>query len=337
MKYCATLVLTSLLLFSGRDNASAQYFAYQIGYFGFFDNREYFNPYTNDQTIFGSRIKGELGYAFNNQNRIMAGADFLYEFGSKGEWIAPDVIVYYTGKYRHFDLSLGAFPRINKINMPLALMTDTFRYYRPNVEGILLEYNRPRFRHNLWIDWTGRQSYEKREAFMLGFTGMVSRGLLFYQHHLVMTHLAHSLEPPPEEHIRDNAGYSVLPGLNLTDITGLDSLTLSAGVLGSYDRIRSEYDFRFPFGFLAEMNVNYKGFGLHATVYTGDSQTIISGDGFYKSTFYSRADVCYHLFLPYLEGSVACSFHFLPEAVDLSMTLLIRAKLDGLFGNHHPN
>ena len=43
----------------------AQNFRYKAGYFGFFDNREYFNNYVNDQTIFGSRISGELGYAFN--------------------------------------------------------------------------------------------------------------------------------------------------------------------------------------------------------------------------------------------------------------------------------
>ena len=66
-------------------NLSAQHFIYKAGYFGFFDNREYFNEFVNDQTIFGSRIYGELGYSFNENNRIMAGADYLYEFGSKGE------------------------------------------------------------------------------------------------------------------------------------------------------------------------------------------------------------------------------------------------------------
>ena len=41
----------------------------------------------------------------------MAGADYLYEFGSKGEWIAPDFIAYYHGSIKIWDFIIGAFPR----------------------------------------------------------------------------------------------------------------------------------------------------------------------------------------------------------------------------------
>jgi len=314
--------------------AHAQQFIYKIGFFGFFDNREYFNEFVNDQTIFGSRIYGEAGYAFNKWNRIMAGIDYLYEFGSKGEWIAPDLIAYYNGQYKNLSLTIGAFPRVNKIAMPMALMTDTFQYYRSNVEGILIDYKTPNFRHNIWIDWTGRQSDEKREAFMLGFSGFAKKGILIWQHHFIMTHLAHSLNHDSDEHIRDNGGFSVMPGLNLGPFTGLDSLTVSAGLLGSYDRIRGVYDFSFPLGFLAEMEAAFKGFGLHGTLYSGESQIITSGDGFYQSTFYSRADIYYRLKIPNIEGRVQFSFHFIPGIVDVSMALVIRAQLDGPFRNH---
>jgi hypothetical protein len=314
--------------------ASAQQFIYKVGYFGFFDNREYFNEYVNDQTIFGSRIYGEIGYSFNEGNRIMAGMDYLYEFGSKGELIAPDITAYYNGRYKNLNLYIGAFPRVNRIVMPMALMTDTFQYYRPNVEGILINYKTPNFRHNIWIDWTGRQSYEKRESFLLGLSGYAKKGMLIYQHHFVMTHLAHSLTHGSDEQIRDNGGYSVMPGIDLSAVTGLDSLTLSAGFLGSYDRIRSVYDFSFPFGFLAEMGAVYKGFGLHGTLYSGESQVIVSGDGFYKSAFYSRADVYYQLTTHNIDGRVQFSFHFIPGTVDLSMSLVVRAQLDGIFKSH---
>ncbi len=318
-------------------NTHAQEFLYKIGYFGFFDNREYFNEFVNDQTIFGSRIYGEVGYAFNERNRIMAGADYLYEFGSKGELIMPDFIAYYNGRHKNLDFYLGAFPRLNKIAMPLALMTDTFQYYRPTVEGILIDYKTPGFRHNIWIDWTSRQSYEKRETFLLGFSGFAKKGVLIYQHHLVMTHLAHSLNHSPDEHIRDNGAFTVMPGIDLAACSGLDSLTISAGFLGSYDRIRSEYDFRFPFGFLGEAEAVYKGFGLHGTIYSGESQVITSGDGFYQSTFYCRADAFYQLTKPGIQGKLQLSFHFLPGVVDLSMSLVFRAQLDGIFRSHHSN
>ncbi len=267
----------------------------------------------------------------------MAGLDYLYEFGSKGEWLAPDIMAYYSGRYKNLNLIIGAFPRVNKIIMPLALMTDTFRYYRPNTEGILIDYRTPNFRHNVWIDWTGRQSDRKRESFLLGMSGFAGKGILIYQHHFIMTHLAHSLNHDSVERIRDNAGFTVMPGLDLSSVTGLDSLTISAGFLGSYDRIRSVYDFRIPFGFMAEMEVVHKGFGLHGTVYSGESQVITSGDGFYKSDFYSRADVYYQLTTPNIEGRVQFSFHFIPGITDLSMSLVVRAQLDGIFGNHHPS
>ena len=79
-------------------------------------------------------------------------------------------------------------------------------------------------------------------------------------------------------------------GLDLSSVTGLDTLTFSAGFLGSYDRLRGVYDLVFALGWLGEMEARYKGFGLHGTVYSGESQQIISGDGFYRSTFYSLCE-----------------------------------------------
>jgi hypothetical protein len=332
-----SIVLTLLLLQPALIGLYAQHFNYKAGYFGFFDNREYFNDYVNDQTIFGSRISGELGYSFNENSRIMAGADYLYEFGSKGEWTAPDFIAYYHGQRKNVGLYLGAFPRIKNINMPVALMTDTFQYYRPVVEGILIDFKTSGFRHNVWIDWTSRQSYEKRETFLLGFSGFVKKGIFTYQHHLVMTHLAHSLNHSSDERIRDNGGYMVLPGIDLSEAIRLDTLTLSAGILGSYDRLRGIYDFTFPLGFYGEINALYKGFGIHGSIYAGDSQVITSGDGFYKSSFYSRTDFFYQASNANIAGKLQCSFHFLPGTFDLSMSLLIRARLEGIFRSHQPN
>ena len=337
MKSHRASILILLLTFTVTGISESQVFRYKIGYFGFFDNREYFNEYVNDQTIFGSRLLGEVGYSFNENNRIMAGADFLYEFGSKGALQAPDITLYYKGSRKSFDFYMGAFPRLNHIVMPLALMNDTFQYYRPNTEGILLEYKTHAFRHNLWIDWTGRQSTEKREAFMLGFSGWAKKGIFAYQHHVLMNHLAHSKYQVPDQHLRDNGGYSVLAGLDLSSVTGLDTLVLSTGILGSWDRLRGVYELVFPVGWLGEIEIGYKGFGLHGTMYSGDSQDIISGEGFYRSSFYSRADVFYQVSGYAIEGKLQFSMHFIPGVTDVSMSLLIRAQLEGIFGRHHSN
>jgi hypothetical protein len=337
MRYLKKINLIIIVALIISFNFQAQDFKWKAGYFGFMDNREYFNKYVNDQTIFGSRISGALGFSVNGNNTIMAGADFLYEFGSKGNLQVPDIILYYYGSRKNLDFYLGVFPRYHKINMPMALMIDTFQYFRPNIEGSLLSFKSSSFSHNIWIDWTGRQSFSRREAFLIGFSGLLKKNMFLYRHHFIMSHLAHSMLNLPEEHIRDNGGYSLMLGLDFSSLIHLDSLTLYAGFLGSYDRIRGVYDFRFPFGWIGEMDAVYKGFGLHATIYSGESQSIFSGDGFYKSTFYSRADAFYMITSSSIQGKLQFSFHFLPDVVDLSISLVIRAQLEGLFRYHHPN
>jgi hypothetical protein len=317
----------------------SQDFVYKAGYFGFFDNREYFNEYVNDQTIFGSRVSGEVGYAFDANNRIMAGIDYLYEFGSK-EWVAPDFTAYYYGHSRKTTLFLGAFPRTSSMNMPFALFSDTFRYFRPNTEGIWLEFNTPSFRQNIWIDWTGRQSYDRKEAFLIGMSGFFSKGLFCYQHHLIVSHLAHTTNTIIDEHIRDNAGFTVLPGLDFSEKSGLDSLSIYAGILGSADRQRGIYEFSFPLGFLGEAVVEYRNFGFHGIIYAGDRQVITSGDGLYQAEFYSRLDAYYQKKNKHIQGKVQLSMHLLPDVVDLSMSLTVSATINGSFRNaknHLPN
>jgi hypothetical protein len=316
------------------SNVSSQQFVYRAGYFGFFDNREYFNSFINDQTIFGSRISGEAGYAFDDHNRIMAGIDFFYEFGSKGELMTPDIIAYYHGSGKKTGIYLGAFPRLNLTSMPFALFTDTFSYYRPVMEGMLLEYRSANFYHNAWIDWTSRQSFDKRETFIIGLSGFAGVGLFAYQHHFIMTHLAHS-KSRTDENIRDNAGFAILPGLSFSDNGLLDSLSVYAGILGSYDRVRGIYDFRFPLGFLAEINARYRTIGFHGTVYSGESQVITSGDGFYESDFYCRTDAFWEAAGNGISGRLLVSLHFIPGVTDISMSLVIKASIGGTFHRHH--
>jgi hypothetical protein len=323
-----------MLLLSVR--ITGQNFEYKAGFHGFFDNREYFNEYVNDQTIFGSRIYGELGYS-QGYGKIMAGINYLYEFGTGNTWNAPDLTAYYSWSKGKYGLTMGAFPRLNRVAMPLALMNDTVSYYRPNIQGLYLEYKKNGFQHNVWIDWTGKQSMTQQEMFHIGFSGTLQKGIFLYQHHFIMTHLAHSLNEGIVEHIQDNAGFIIMPGLNLTRLTRLDTLTFSAGIMASYDRLRGVYGFDFPIGFYAEIEALYKHVGLKTVVYTGESQSIISGDGFYKANRYIRADAYYAVSNDFINTRLQWSFHFVPGVFDMSMSLVLRAEIEKLFGNHHDN
>jgi len=337
MKRPIVQLLVVFILAILSNNINSQGFVWKAGYFGFFDNREYYNKYVIDQTLFGSRISGEAGYRFNERHAIMAGIDFLYEFGNKDNINTPDITAYYRGSNRLGELWLGAFPRYENIKMPLSLVTDTFQYYRPNVEGMLIRIHKDGFSQNAWIDWTGRQAENTRESFIIGLSGYFRNGIFTYAHHFVMSHLAHSLNDTIVEHIRDNGGYTIMPGIDLSAKTSLDTLVISVGYMGSYDRTRGEYPFRMAHGIIGELHLLYRKVGLSATIYRGESQVITTGDRFYQSDFYARIDPFIRVKTPNIESRLQWSFHFLPGMLDLSMSLLIRANIDGVFKGYHFN
>jgi hypothetical protein len=165
---------------------------------------------------------------------------------------------------------------------------------------------------------------------MLGLSGEVNGGLFLYRHHFLMNHVAHSKDHDPQEHIRDNGAYNIMAGFNLSPFTAFDTLTVTSGVLGSYDRIRSFYDLTWSAGWLTEAEVNYRGFGFHGSYYRGGEQVIISGDGFYQSDLYGRADFYYRRQNAGISGMMQFSLHFVPGIVDLSMALVLRLQIDGV-------
>jgi hypothetical protein len=324
------ITLTLILLYAACMDSRAQQFEWKTGFFGFFDNREYFNSFIIPQTIGGANFSAEAGFEINPKNSFRAGLGYTYEYGSKGDYLLPDMIIYFKGEWKPATFYIGSFPRHQLITQPLAMLTDTLIYYRPMVEGMFIEHRREWGYQNVWLDWTSRQTDTKRETFLIGATGGIHKGLFIYQHHLLMYHFAGPGIDIPGDHIRDNGGFSAMPGLNLGGILGLDTATISTGFLMSYDQLRHVYDVRFMWGSLTDLDINHKGFGLHGVYYRGDGQVFLYGDGFYKSSSYGRADVYYQkAWQDKIAGKLTFSFHFLPGNLDLSFAVQIRASMDG--------
>lgn len=310
-----------------------QNFEWKTGFHGFFDNREYFNDYTDPQTIFGSRLFAEAGFALNDYNRFKAGFNFLYEFGSKSDLLAPDITMYYNGQSKHINFFIGAFPRRNMLHHPLILLKDTLEYFRPNIEGMFLEFGTGWGHHNIWIDWTGRQTDIKRETFLIGGEGMISKGVFLYKHNFIMYHRASPAIPIPDDHIRDNGGLTASLGANLSSKIPVDSLIIMSGIAVSYDRIRNIYDFNFPVGWLSNLRLSYKGFGINGLYYNGNSHILLYGEGFYKSKKYGRADLFYESKNShFIKGKLQFSFHFIPGEINTSQSFSIYLSLDGKRG-----
>ena len=319
-----------ILVFSFYCTAGAQNLIWNAGFQGFFDNREYFNDFIEPQTIFGSRLSADAGFEVNENNRFSAGINYLYEFGSKGDLIAPDITLFYNGYKKHFDFFIGAFPRRKLINHPLILLTDTLKYFRPNIEGMFLGIKTGWGYQNIWIDWTSRQTDTRRETFLIGGEGMMRKGMLFYQHNFIMYHFAGPAVAIPDDHIRDNGGLTAVAGADISSILFFDSLTIKSGIAFSYDRIRHEYDFKYPIGTINELLIMYRQFGVHGTYYYGERQVLLYGDGFYKSKNYGRIDLFYkNRNSALINGKLQFSFHIIPGNIDYSQSFAIYINMEG--------
>jgi hypothetical protein len=283
------------------------------------------------QTIFGSRIAGEIGGSFGGAHRLRAGLDYMYEFGGDIDELPPVVIMYYQYDRTPFTFYMGVFPRRDLLDYPLALLNDTLNYYRPYMEGIYLSAEKPWGFQNVFIDWTSRQTDVRHERFMFGFSGRINISRFFVSHHFLMGHFAGPGIPIPGHHLRDNGGFDINLGIDLSGATILDTLSFSAGGLVSLDRTRGVDDgWQTPAGFLGQAQAVYRFAGIRTTLYLGEGHTFLYGDAFYKAASYARIDLFVIPFRsPRIKSRINWAIHLVDGHVDYSQQVLITFILDG--------
>ena len=320
-----------VLLLLTAPQLQAQQLEWSASFFGFADNREYAASGRYPQSILGVRFSPEIGLLADSSHRLRAGMNLLQEFGSANSVDRVNPVVYYNYEQYGFRLYMGLFPRHGLLDTyPRAVLNDTLLYYRPNVEGMLLRYENSKVMQQVWIDWTSRQTAENKEQFLAGLSGEVRFGWFFFNHHVMMWHDAGTAVKGENDNVRDNAAATIRAGLNLSPATILDSLTISAGGLFSYDRLRDVYDARTSGGALFELHAAYRMFSVTNNFYTGDAHDIPYGDRFYTATRYNRLDLGWTpLRRGNLEGRFTASFHFTPGAVDNQQMFLLRYHLGG--------
>ncbi|MFC2116344.1 hypothetical protein ACFLTU_07700 [Bacteroidota bacterium] len=325
-------IFLSFLLLS--PTAGSQDFEWNTGFDGFLDNREYFSI-KNPQTIFGARLRAEIGASISETHRLRGGLNYLYEFGSDPYSRRPDVTMYYELDYKSFNFFIGAFPRRTLLCYPLSLMSDTLDYYRPNIQGIYLGLNKKWGYQNIFIDWTSRQTDSLPERFIFAQSGEAHFGLFYYNHHFMMGHFAgNAIEV--DNSLRDNGGFDLNLGTNLSSLVPLDTLLFHVGTLVSLDRNRQFYNYwKTPAGFTVGGMVMWKGLGLEGLYYRGKGHTFLYGDPFYRLKEYGRLDIFWS---PFRSGAVRAKInvilHFANGQVDYSQQLLLSIDLDGQLPHH---
>ena len=213
--------------------AKAQNFEYQVLFEGIGDNREYSKSnMAMSQSILGSRGAFEIGVE-KDGHRIRTGVSHLLEFGSGLDYHKPKLTLYYQYSDKQKDFLFGAFPRRGRIDFPLAMLTDTLLYYRPNIEGMFGEVRWDWGHENAFVDWVNRQTDVERENFIVGFSGEIFHKNLFLQN--FFTHVSMMLGPAidiPGDNVKDYLGYAVQAGVKTNDNAAINGY-IKAGILQS--------------------------------------------------------------------------------------------------------
>lgn len=330
MKFFYRIFLFFALLFLG-ISSNAQELEGVLNFHGFVDNREYAKSNRYSQTIFGSRISPEIGVVIDSTHRIRIGVNALQEFGDKNFFGKVDPVVYYQYQKKNWNLYFGAFPRLNLIDdYPRALLADTFQYFRPNVEGMLVKYETATFKETVWVDWTGKQTDNDRETFLFGFSGKYQPNRFFVSHYAYMYHYALSAISPSTQYLEDNGAIDVRVGYDFSKSTFIDSLTISAGGMMSIERVRGLGTSSNPKGVVANLYAGYKRFSVANTFYKGEGHRLINGDAFYTAETYNRLDLGWTpILMKNIEGKFTFSFHFVDDIIDSQQAFSLRYRLAG--------
>lgn len=288
-----------------------------------FDDREYTSGWGTNQVILGERFDAGVGFKVDTLNQIAAGMNYMFEYGSNPFALRPVPDIYYKYSIDHFRAFFGSFPRYKLLNFPLALITDSVLYYRPNIQGGYMEISGDWGNENAFCDWTGRQTKTVHEAFMSGGSGHLKLGMFYFENYFYMYHYAGVLDSITPVH--DNGGGAAYFGIDLTEKTFLDKCTFDIGGLGSYYRVRPiRYDHRG--GIQARASFFYKFFGIDASYYKGENLFLTWGDTFYRCGNYGRIDTYLKLVKSkHVDTKMDWSFHFVNgKTLDNSIQVLIR-------------
>ena len=325
-------LLLTILIFSA-GSTFAQELEGNLSFFGFMDNREYMKSGRYSQTIFGTRISPEVGLRIDSVHRLRVGFNALYEFGSQRanffDKIEP--VIYYQYEKKNVDFFIGSFPRQNLVDdYPRALLSDTLNYYRPNVQGMLGKYETSTFREIIWLDWTSRQTNIDRETFIFGLSGKYQPNKFFISHHAYMFHNAGAAIEVPGDNLQDNGAATVKLGVDLSKSTFLDSLTIAAGGMMSFERTRSVSDFVTPMGFVADLFLGYKRFSITNTFYAGEGHHLILGDKFYDAKTYNRIDFGWTpILFKNISGRFVFTYHYADGIMDNQQAFFLRYNISG--------
>lgn len=321
--------------------AVSQGLTWSVDYNAIFDNREGDKFYSNNGTIFISRLSPEVGLSFmNGEHRIAAGVSWVQPVGNGWSDYKLCPTVYYRCETPVWRASFGMFPRSQFISpLPKFLLSDSLAYYQPNVRGVLVQYVKPWGYAELSLDWRSLQSEKNREAFNVNLnTEWNPVGVLLLGGHAQLNHLARRKKAPATEGVNDDLMINPYVGVNLSDKTPLDSLKINAGALVSIQRCRLLGDWQCRAGLLVNAVAEWKRISVEETFFFGKNvmplyplfgPLLNMGDPYYQAPLYSRTDVGYQFVRNrFVNLEAMLTFHATKEAFGFWQSLKLRVFVD---------
>lgn len=326
--------LLAAILFISVCPVFAQSIVYHVENFGFFDNRETKSPYQISQTMFGTRLGAELGVK-RGANSVYGGYVVLEEFGNL-ELAHKEWTFYYQYRDHGVTGAFGSFPRrLLRRELPESFLDDSIRYYTPNMYGALIQRTGENGFAELYCNWRGRQSHEQREIFEISADGEYAFSSLPFAlstgFFAQLTHFS-VRKGKTSDKVYDKVMLNpyVSTSFNLGFI---DTFTITAGALASFNRDRTDKIWKTPLGFMGDVQMRKGAFELGNHLYVGKPQLtdferygmeLHQGDSYYRSAFYDRIDVtAYLLERKNLDCHFTASFHFSEGVMDNTQALYV--------------
>lgn len=333
---CLTMVLGLWCPTATAQEEKKAKFVFGIDNFSFFDNREVSSPYQRSQTIFGSRLGGEVGLQFG-ANQILIGAMGIKDFGEK-DWVKEAFTFYYHYEKGPFSGAFGLFPRQRlKAELPDIFIYDSLRYYSPTINGALIQYTAQNGYAEAYCNWLSKQGNNKREIFEVVSNGRFGHKGFYGGWNFQMLHYALPSNAT-NEHIYDKIMLNPHIGYETDKMNWLDALTVNVGAMMSFNRDRTDMKWKRPLGFMGEVKLKKWRFELHDLLYAGERQfsdyekhgvDLHRGDPYFQSRVYNRTDLSFYLLNKhYIQCRATASVHFTEGEVDNSQQIILRIALD---------
>lgn len=356
------LVLISIF-FTVLTTSAQVRFVYDVDFEMNFDNREFYrSDFSKSMTIFGARLTPAVGLqkfsADSASHKVMVGIDVMKDFGASpisqllaggetGETLArqnnlsmfKEISLYYNLEDEIGDTGIslyaGIFPR-NRMQgrYSQAFFSDSLKFYDNNLEGLLVQFHRPKANFEVGCDWMGQYGMARRERFMIFSSGEgIVAPLLTFGYSGYMYHFANSQQV---RGLVDNILLNPYARLDLAEKLDLQTFSITLGWVQALQHNRKHVGhYVFPGGAHFDLearkwNISVKnmayyggdlmpyynymdegGFKYGSELYLGDPFYRIHDDNTPGLGLYDRLEVCYEPSVgKHLNIKVAAVFHF---------------------------